>query len=243
MTSTDRIALEGPTVFFTGAGISVGAGLPTYRGSRGMYENTDAEPPQARDAEPDRLPALWERFRARLTGAEQVTPSRAHLHLADLEVAHGLDATVVTQNVDGLHTAAGSSTVHELHGNLQRVRCLGAGHRAMVDETVWGEDGCPECPACGSPCRPDVVLFGESLPGATWDAAQESMASAQTVVAIGTSAVVYPAAHLIDGVRRDRRYDDDLARRHSFHPPSNATARPSPTTQSFVQTRSSKRRS
>ena len=59
--TSDRIALDGPVVFFTGAGISVGAGLPTYRGSRGMYENSDAEPPHARDAEPDRLPALWER--------------------------------------------------------------------------------------------------------------------------------------------------------------------------------------
>ena len=69
------------------------------------------------------------------------------------QLPNGLAAPVVTQNVDGLHTSAGSSTVQELHGSLQRVRCLAAGHRAPFDRTVWGDDCCPQCPGCGAPCQ------------------------------------------------------------------------------------------
>jgi NAD-dependent deacetylase len=188
--------ISGPTVFFTGAGISVGAGLPTYRGRGGLYEDSDLEPPHARDLAPERLPGLWARFGDRLQAASSLRPAAAHLHIAELEQRHGHPVTVVTQNVDGLHTAAGSSRVIELHGTLATMRCLGSGHRCLVGEAVWVA-GVPTCPTCSAPCRPDVVLFGEILPQQAWMDAQEALAQAETVVAVGTSGSVFPAASLI----------------------------------------------
>ena len=193
----DVIRVRGPVVFFTGAGISVGAGLPTYRGRGGLYENTELEPPNASDITPERLPALWERLRPRLAVTTELQPARAHVAIAELETHLPGAVTVVTQNVDGLHRAAGSRTVHELHGSLRGMRCMGTGHASPIADAEWADDGVPRCPACGTPCRPAVVLFGESLPRAAWDASMAAMHSASTVVAVGTSAQVYPAAWLI----------------------------------------------
>jgi NAD-dependent deacetylase len=197
MSGHDSVRVEGPVVFFTGAGISVGAGLPTYRGPAGLYENTDLEPPQASDVTPARLPALWDRFRPRLQAAEALRPSAAHLAVAALEAALPTPSTVVTQNVDGLHTLAGSPTVHELHGSLRTIRCLECSGIDVIEAARWADDGVPRCRHCGAMCRPNVVLFGESLPGDAWDRAMQAMHSASTVVAVGTSAQVYPAAWLI----------------------------------------------
>jgi NAD-dependent deacetylase len=195
------VPIEGPVVFFTGAGISVGSGLPTYRGTGGLYEASDLEPPKADDVTPERLPLLWARFRPRLQSAEEVQPSAAHLAIAALEQVLASPVSVVTQNVDGLHSAAGSMRVIELHGTLQEVRCLGAGHVHGIAEARWGDDGVPRCPACGAMCRPGVVLFGEALPEHAWIEAGQALESAVTVVAVGTSAQVYPAAWLIDASR------------------------------------------
>jgi NAD-dependent deacetylase len=200
----DVIRLCGPVVFFTGAGISVGAGLPTYRGRGGLYENTDLEPPNASDVTPERLPALWERLRPRLAVTTELQPARAHVAIAELETRLPGAVTVVTQNVDGLHGAAGSRTVHELHGSLRGMRCLGAGHASTIADAEWADDGVPRCPTCGAPCRPAVVLFGEPLPPAPWEEAVQSLAGSATVVAVGTSAQVYPAAGLISLGRTPR---------------------------------------
>ncbi len=193
----DVIPVTGPLVFFTGAGISVGAGLPTYRGRGGLYENTDLEPPHATDVTPARLPALWERLRPRLAAATDLRPAPAHLAIARLEATLPESVTVVTQNVDGLHHAAGSRDVHELHGSLRSMRCVAAGHVHQTADAEWADDGVPLCPACGALCRPDVVLFGEPLPAAAWEASVRALGRASTVVAVGTSAQVYPAAGLI----------------------------------------------
>jgi len=193
----DDAPLTGPVVFFTGAGISVGAGLPTYRGTGGMYENTNLEPPNADDVTPERLPALWDRFRPRLKAFEDLGPSRAHLAIAHLETVMPGEVTVVTQNVDGLHVLAGSTRVLELHGSLSTMRCLGAGHPHSVQDVDWAEGSAPVCSICGQICRPNVVLFGESLPTEVFYAAGEAIRSARTIVAVGTSALVYPAAGLI----------------------------------------------
>jgi len=196
------VQIVGPTVFFTGAGISVGAGLPTYRGTGGLYQDSDLSPPHASDLVPERLPGLWARFRDRLTAAALITPSAAHLHIAELQGRHSSPVTVVTQNVDGLHTIAGSTSVIELHGTLRTMRCLGPGHVSGFDSAIWVGD-LPTCPTCGQACRPDVVLFGESLPERAWAQAEEAMANAHTVVAVGTSAQVYPAALLLLAPVRD----------------------------------------
>lgn len=194
--AAEPVQLSGRIAFFTGAGISVGAGLPTYRGQGGIYEESDLEPPHARDLAPDRLAGLWARFGDRLTAAAEVVPAAAHRHIARIEAEHAAPVAVVTQNVDGLHAAAGSSLVIELHGTLRTMRCLGPGHRIAIAEARW-QDGLPWCPQCGQPCRPNVVLFGEALPAQAWADAERVMGEADTVVAVGTSAQVYPAASLI----------------------------------------------
>ncbi len=196
--SADVIELAGPVVFFTGAGVSVGAGLPTYRGTGGIYSSSTDEPPNASDLTPQRLPGLWQKFGPRLTMASEVRPALAHAAIAAFEQASSSPVTVVTQNVDGLHQAAGSSMVLELHGTLRWVRCVDAGHRHPLQSLAWDGSGVPECPSCGAACRPDVVLFGEGLDGAIWDAAEQAVRSAAAIVAVGTSAEVYPAVFLID---------------------------------------------
>jgi NAD-dependent deacetylase len=184
-------------VFFTGAGISVGAGLPTYRGSRGIYENSNVEPPTIDDVTPERLPALWDRFRPRLKAFDELGPARAHLAIATFEAVLPSEVTVVTQNVDGLHTRAGSTRVIELHGTLNTMRCLGYGHVHSVHDVEWREGTAPQCGICGEMCRPNVVLFGETLPSGPFSEATEAIRLTTTIVAVGTSAQVYPAAGLI----------------------------------------------
>lgn len=192
-----ELLIAGPVVFFTGAGISVGAGLPTYRGTGGLYEDTGLEPPNAGDVTPERLPGLWNRFRPRLTSADEISPSRAHHHIAEIETQSDEPVTVVTQNVDGLHQAAGSTRVVELHGTLRTMRCLGQKHVTSAQDIHWDEEGVARCPQCGDMCRPNVVLFGESLPAAAWADAEAAIYGAATIVAVGTTAAVYPAASLI----------------------------------------------
>jgi NAD-dependent deacetylase len=201
--AAEPVTVRPPVVFFTGAGISVGAGLPTYRGAGGLYEGTSLEPPSAADVTPARLPALWTRMRPRLEAAGQVGPAPAHRAIVALERTLPSPSTVVTQNVDGLHTQAGSASVVELHGSLRTLRCLACDRGAPVAGATW-QGGVPRCPRCGGPCRPDVVLFGETLPPAAWDRAQRAVQEASTVVAIGTSAQVYPAAGLIAPGRSPR---------------------------------------
>lgn len=196
-----------PVVFFTGAGISVAAGLPTYRGAGGLYEGSDREPPNARDATEARIGELWERFTGRLVANRTVRPTRAHVAIAriqDLEatsidptVRETMAVTVITQNVDGLHIEAGSREVIELHGSLRRMRCLHCGERAGVPDPSGWVMGVPRCPTCQGPARPDIVLFGEQLPPDAMERGYAAIAQARTVVAVGTSGSVWPAARLI----------------------------------------------
>ena len=124
-------------------------------------------------------------------------PAPAHHAIAALERQVPGEVVVVTQNVDGLHQAAGSTRVIELHGSLGTMRCVGAGHSLAVGDADWGDDGVPRCPECGEPCRPGVVLFGEMLPRSAWQAGGQAIRDAATVVAAGTSASVQPAASLV----------------------------------------------
>ena len=198
MAQADPIELSGPVVFFTGAGVSTGAGLPTYRGTGGIYTSSTDEPPNVADLAPDRLPGLWAKFGPRLARAAEVHPARAHHAIAEFERACDEPVTVVTQNVDGLHGAAGSTRVVELHGTLRSVRCTAHGHWHELADIEWDGTGVPICPTCAATCRPAVVLFGEGLDGEKWDEADAAIRSARTIVAVGTSAQVFPAAYLID---------------------------------------------
>jgi NAD-dependent deacetylase len=129
-----------------------------------------------------------------------VQPNPGHRALAALEDRWGSDRfALITQNIDGLHRAAGSRRVLELHGNLARVRCSGCEYR---EDRGWQElPELPECPSCGRLLRPDVVWFNEMLPEDVWREAAEATARCECFLVVGTSAVVYPAAGLIGMAR------------------------------------------
>ena len=186
--------IEQPLVVLTGAGISAESGVPTFRGEEGLWG--DYSPQElATLAAFRRDPHLvwsWYAWRRKLIAACE--PNAAHRTLAEMEQALP-DVTLVTQNVDGLHQAAGSGRVLELHGNVWRLRCMRCG-RIEEDHRVPLPDLPPHCSACDGLLRPDVVWFGESLPREVLDAAWAAAGRCGTMLVIGTSALVEPAASL-----------------------------------------------
>lgn len=181
----------------TGAGVSAESGVNTFRGAGGLWEGHRVEEvatPEAFARDPG---LVWKFYNARRLGLRSVRPNPGHDALVALERRWGSGRfTLVTQNVDGLHGAAGSETVLELHGNLRRVRCTGCGR--VEDRGLEPLADLPECSTCGALIRPDVVWFHEMLPEAIWRAAAAALAACNCLLVVGTSAVVYPAAGLID---------------------------------------------
>jgi NAD-dependent deacetylase len=184
------------TVFFGGAGTSVESGIPDFRSERGIFSQAYPYPPErivARsffDAHPKEF---FEFYRAKLLYPD-ARPNAAHTALAALEAEGRVDA-VVTQNIDGLHQAAGSRRVIELHGSVQRNTCLACGRRHSL-AAVADAPGVPLCP-CGGTIKPDVVLYEEPLDDDVLTAAVTAIAEADLLVIGGTSLAVYPAAGLI----------------------------------------------
>lgn len=179
----------------TGAGISAESGVPTFRGTDGLWQNHRAEDlatPQAFRRNPE-LVWEWYGWRRRLIGACQ--PNAAHHTLVEMET-HFEEFLLITQNVDGLHRLAGSHSVVELHGNIWGLRCTRTCRAPWQDRRVPLPELPPRCPGCGAMARPDVVWFGESLPGAALDAAFAAAQRCQMLLVIGTSAMVQPAASL-----------------------------------------------
>jgi len=180
----------------TGAGISAESGVATFRGSGGLWEGhaiEDVATPSAFDRNP-RL--VWKFYNLRRANLATVKPNPGHYALARMEQHWGNDRfTVATQNIDGLHWAAGSRRVLELHGNLARVRCTGCG--LIEDRGSTALPDLPRCQKCNALLRPDVVWFEEMLPPDVWQAATEAVSSCNCLLVVGTSAVVYPAAGLI----------------------------------------------
>jgi NAD-dependent deacetylase len=180
----------------TGAGVSAESGVPTFRGAGGLWEGRrvdEVATPMAFRRDPG---TVWRFYNMRRASLRGVRPNPGHRALAALEDRWGGGRfALVTQNIDGLHQAAGSRHVLELHGNLARVRCTGCGRV----EDRGGEDlpDLPRCAACGALLRPDVVWFSESLPGGVWQEAAAAAQRCQCFLVAGTSAVVYPAAGLI----------------------------------------------
>jgi NAD-dependent deacetylase len=186
--------IQGAVAVLTGAGVSAESGVPTFRGEDGLWRNS--RPEQLATPEAFRRdPALvweWYDWRRGLIGS--CTPNAAHEVLAEMEAALP-DFTLITQNVDGLHRAAGSRSVLELHGNMWRVRCTGCG-KVTEDHRVPLPEVPPRCSKCGALLRPDVVWFGESLPLEVLEAAWAAAARCRLMLVVGTSAVVQPAASL-----------------------------------------------
>ena len=187
-------------VFFGGAGVSTESGIPDFRGAKGFYHQ-EREIPLERVLSIDffsACPGAYYAWFAEETAREGVAPNAAHRFLADLERAGKLKA-VVTQNIDGLHQAAGSKRVLELHGNWTRLECTGCGARSTIDDFDEARAGrVPHCPSCSAVVRPDIVFYGEALDPATLEGAVLAIAGADMLIVGGTSLAVYPAAGLID---------------------------------------------
>ncbi|MDQ7007922.1 MAG: NAD-dependent protein deacylase [Acidobacteriota bacterium] len=179
----------------TGAGISAESGVPTFRDADGLWEGRRPEEvatPEAFAADPV---MVWEFYDARRANLARCRPNAGHRALARLESIVP-ELTLVTQNVDGLHQLAGSTGVHELHGNIWRLRCERECGVDREDRRVpLPRPLPPPCP-CGARLRPGVVWFGEPLPPAPFAAAERAARRAELFLVVGTSGVVEPAASL-----------------------------------------------
>jgi NAD-dependent deacetylase len=182
----------------TGAGISAESGISTFRGAGGLWRNFRAEElatPQAFARDPKLVWAWYDWRRGLISQAE---PNAAHQALAQMERAKQHFA-LITQNVDGLHDRAGSRTIWKVHGDIWTLRCSRCG-RERVDLSFPLQPLPPQC-GCGGLERPGVVWFGEGLPEDVWREAVEAARRAQVFLVVGTSAVVYPAAGLVELAR------------------------------------------
>lgn len=177
-------------VVLTGAGVSQASGLPTYRGPGGMWEDEDLMAAHNVSALPDSLPLLWLTCGPLRAQGAVAVPNPAHRAIADPERLVPGRVMVVTQNVDGLHQAAGSTTVAELHGSLFRSRCTSC-DESYEDRSVPA--GVPTSPCCDAPARPDAVLFGEALPLEAGRIAKVACRTADVLLVVGTSGKVSSA--------------------------------------------------
>jgi NAD-dependent deacetylase len=186
-------------VVLTGAGISVPSGIPDFRTPRtGLWEKVDPMEVAHIDAwrrDPDRF---WQFYGDRFATLVDKRPNEAHRALAELE-RRGLIRAVITQNIDRLHRVAGTERLIEVHGSIEWSVCLDCGGRVPLDrvvEQLRAGDGAPECSACFTPLKPDVVLFGELLPEQALAEAQALALDADLMVCVGSSLEVYPVAGL-----------------------------------------------
>ncbi len=183
-------------VFFGGAGVSCESGIPDFRSQDGLYQQSYAWPPEEILSHHFfvQKPEEFYRFYREKMLYPGAKPNAAHRMLAKLE-AQGKLKAVVTQNIDGLHQAAGSKRVYELHGTVHRSHCTACGKGYGLDAVLAGT-GVPRC-ACGGILKPDVVLYEEPLDEATMLAAMRAIAAADLLIVGGTSLNVYPAAGLL----------------------------------------------
>ena len=190
-------------VFFGGAGVSTESGIPDFRSVDGLYNQKWKYPPETILSRSffDRDPAEYYRFHREKLVIDGVQPNRAHLKLAELEERGKLRA-VITQNIDGLHQAAGSKKVLELHGSILRAYCSRCRKIHPADYINHGE-GLPLC-SCGGVVRPDIVLYEEPLDDAIVSEAVHYIRHADVLIIGGTSLNVYPAAGLINYYRGNK---------------------------------------
>ena len=185
-------------VFFGGAGVSTESGIPDFRSVDGLYNQKYDYPPETILSHTFFMnqPEEFFRFYKDKMLVLDAKPNEAHRKLAQLEQA-GKVRAVITQNIDGLHQAAGSKMVYELHGSVHRNYCLKCG--AFYDARYMLESkGIPKCEKCGGIIKPDVVLYEEGLDDATMRGAIRAISHADVLIIGGTSLTVYPAAGLID---------------------------------------------
>ena len=191
-------------VFFGGAGVSTESGVPDFRSVDGLYNQKYDYPPEEILSHTfyRRKPEEFYRFYRDKMIYTDALPNKAHLKLAELEEKGKLTA-VVTQNIDGLHQAAGSKKVYELHGSVLRNYCENCGKFFAINYII-DSDGVPKCDKCNGPVKPDVVLYEEGLDSNTMNGALNAISNADMLIIGGTSLNVYPAAGLIDYYRGNR---------------------------------------
>lgn len=188
-------------VFFGGAGVSTESGIPDFRSVDGLYHQKFRYPPEvmlSHSFYESHTAEFFDFYRRKLI-VHGAKPNAAHLRLAKLE-REGKCRAVVTQNIDGLHQAAGSRTVYELHGSTLRNYCTRCGKFypvRFIEAAAGHGDGVPRCGDCGGVVKPDVVLYEEGLDEATMENAVRAIAAADTLIVGGTSLAVYPAAGLL----------------------------------------------
>jgi NAD-dependent deacetylase len=184
---------------FTGAGISCPSGIPDFRSGNGLYATPyGSYPPEtmlSHDFFVSHTEEFYRFYREKMI-YRNAKPNAAHLFFAGLE-SETQDVTVVTQNIDGLHAAAGSNRVFELHGSIHRNICQVCGKTYGFQALTDSPDAVPACPDDGGILKPDVVLYGEQLDPATVDGALNCISEADTLIVAGTSLNVYPAASFI----------------------------------------------
>ena len=188
-------------VFFGGAGVSTESNIPDFRSVDGLYNQQYDYPPETILSHTFfmRNPEEFYRFYKDKMLILDAKPNAAHCKLAEWERQGKLQA-VVTQNIDGLHQAAGSQTVYELHGSVHRNYCMKCG-KFFGPEYIKEAEGVPRCDACGGMIKPDVVLYEEGLDNDIIGGAVSAISRADVLIIGGTSLVVYPAAGLIDYYR------------------------------------------
>ena len=183
-------------VFFSGAGVSTESGIPDFRSSEGLYLQEHKISPEEILSHDYFMkhPSEFYRFYRENMIYDNAKPNECHLKIAELERAGRL-LMVVTQNIDGLHSAAGSKKVAELHGSIYRNHCIKCGKAYSLDK-IKESSIIPMC-NCGGIIKPDVVLYGEPLDSTTVQSAATAISQADTLIVAGTSLTVYPAAGLI----------------------------------------------
>lgn len=197
------IAGSGNIVFFGGAGVSTESGIPDFRSVDGLYNQQYDYPPETIISHSfyRRNPEEFFRFYKHKMLFPDAKPNAAHLVLSKLEEQGKLRA-VITQNIDGLHQAAGSREVMELHGSVHRNYCTRCGEFYTLED-ILAMDGVPRC-SCGGIIKPDVVLYEEGLDQGILRKSIEYISHADVLIIGGTSLTVYPAAGLIDYYRGDK---------------------------------------
>ena len=196
-TAARALARARRLVVFTGAGVSKESGIPTFREPEtGLWEQYDPLRLATREAYLSDPAFVWGWYEHRFGAAMAAEPNPGHAAIAELGRLLPR-VTVVTQNVDGLHQRAGSADVVELHGSMHRFKCVDELHTGFTRDAFAGQtEKPPRCPGCGGLLRPDVVWFGETLPGDALERAYRLSAACDVMLVVGTSGVVFPAAEM-----------------------------------------------
>jgi len=203
----DRIARAKSVTVLTGAGISADSGVPTFRGEEGLWKNFRPEElasPHAFERDPT---LVWEWYNWRRELLSTKEPNAAHTTLAELE-KHMENFWLITQNVDGLHPAAGSTKLSEIHGNIWKVRCTHCGKVSPNHDVPMAI--LPHCHDCHGLLRPHIVWFGESLDPQELDRSFQALRGCEILLIVGTSGVVYPAASFAPIAKQDGAFVVEL---------------------------------